>query len=88
MKHVQALRSVGIFANRPGRRSPGVKTLPKSTLGDYGRKWPLPEEIRSRYLKGGFQFYPIGGAGELTSDFGEAVHIKTYMQRHLRLFFI
>lgn len=50
---------------------------------------PLPKEIRRRYLSGEFQFYPIGGAGELTSDFfGEAFIPRSYIQKHLGSFFI
>jgi hypothetical protein len=44
---------------------------------------PLPEEIHHRYMKGEFQFYPIGGSGELTSEFfGEAFIPKSYIQEH------
>jgi SAM-dependent methyltransferase len=44
---------------------------------------PLPEEIRRRYVNGNFQFYPIGGSAELTSDFfGEAFVPRRYIEQH------
>ncbi len=44
---------------------------------------PSPSEIRRRYEAGDFQFYPIGGAGELTSNFfGEAFISRRYMEDH------
>jgi len=43
---------------------------------------PPAREVRRRYLNGEFQFYPIGGAGELTSDFfGEALIPRRYLER-------
>jgi 2-polyprenyl-3-methyl-5-hydroxy-6-metoxy-1,4-benzoquinol methylase len=43
---------------------------------------PGPEEIRQRFSSGDFQFYPIGGAGELTPDFfGEAFIPREYIKR-------
>jgi len=53
------------------------KSQPHEVLKEHVRRlreeMPLPEEIRRRHLNGDFQFYPIGGAGELTPDFfGEA----------------
>jgi 2-polyprenyl-3-methyl-5-hydroxy-6-metoxy-1,4-benzoquinol methylase len=42
-----------------------------------------PAEIRRRYENGEFQFYPIGGAGELTSDFfGEAFIPQRYLEQN------
>jgi hypothetical protein len=50
---------------------------------------PLPEEIRRRYLNGEFQFYPIGGSGELTSDFfGEAFIPRHYIEENFGSFFV
>jgi hypothetical protein len=44
---------------------------------------PTPDVLRDRHLKGEFQFYPIGGAGELTSDFyGETFIPKNYFEKH------
>jgi 2-polyprenyl-3-methyl-5-hydroxy-6-metoxy-1,4-benzoquinol methylase len=44
---------------------------------------PSPAEIRRCFLSGDFQFYPIGGAGELTPDFfGEAFIPREYIERH------
>jgi 2-polyprenyl-3-methyl-5-hydroxy-6-metoxy-1,4-benzoquinol methylase len=69
------------------------KSKPHEMLEEHVRRllqeMPLPPEIRRRYLKGDFQFYPIGGAGELTSDFfGEAFVPKPYIEQHFRPFFI
>ena len=57
------------------------------TLEEHRRRlreeMPTPEEIRRRHLNGLFQFYPIGGARELTSDFfGETFIPKNYIERH------
>jgi hypothetical protein len=50
---------------------------------------PLPQEIRRRYLNGEFQFYPIGGSGELTSDFfGEAFIPRRYIEQNFGSFLI
>lgn len=48
---------------------------------------PAPEIIRNEYEKGGFQFYPIGGGGELSKDFyGEAWISRRWLQeRHVSL---
>jgi hypothetical protein len=44
---------------------------------------PLPPELRARHERGEFQFYPIGGAGELTPDFyGETFIPRSYLERH------
>ena len=44
-------------------------------------KLPSPKEVRERYLKGEFQFYPTGGGEELTSDFyGEALIPRRYIE--------
>jgi SAM-dependent methyltransferase len=44
-------------------------------------KLPSPQEVRERYLKGEFQFYPTGGGEELTSDFyGEALIPRRYIE--------
>jgi SAM-dependent methyltransferase len=64
-----------------------AKTEPPKTLKEHIRRlreeMPTPEEIRRRYLTGLFQFYPIGGAGELTSNFfGETFIPKAYIERH------
>jgi hypothetical protein len=46
-------------------------------------KLPPPQEVRERYLKGEFQFYPTGGGEELTSDFyGEALIPRRYFETH------
>ena len=48
-------------------------------------KLPSPKEVRERYLKGEFQFYPTGGGEELTSDFyGEALIPRRYIEIHYR----
>ena len=47
-------------------------------------QWQLPaaRELRRRHLQGEFQFYPIGTAGQLTSDFfGEALIPRSYIER-------
>jgi SAM-dependent methyltransferase len=50
---------------------------------------PLPEEIRRRYQNGEFQFYPIGGSDELTSEFfGEAFIPKSYTLQHFGPYFV
>ena len=50
---------------------------------------PLPEVIRRRYLNGEFQFYPIGGSGELTSDFfGEAFIARRYIEQNFESYFV
>lgn len=44
-------------------------------------KLPSPAEVRKRYLKGEFQFYPTGGGEELASDFyGEALIPREYFE--------
>jgi len=44
---------------------------------------PEPDVIRHRYLNGSFQFYPVGGAGELTKDFfGETFIPRGYMEQN------
>ena len=44
---------------------------------------PAPDVIHHRYLNGGFQFYPIGGAAELTKDFfGEAFIPRRYLEQN------
>jgi hypothetical protein len=44
---------------------------------------PHPDEILRLYDAGEFQFYPIGGSGELTpSFFGEAFIPEAYIRRH------
>jgi hypothetical protein len=46
---------------------------------------PLPQEIRRHYLNGEFQFYPIGGSGELTTDFwGETFIPKKYILHYFK----
>lgn len=46
------------------------------------RRLPMPRELRRRHANGEFQFYPIGGAGELTSDFfGETFIPRSYIER-------
>ncbi len=48
-------------------------------------KLPSPKEVRERYLKGEFQFYPTGGGEELTSDFyGEALIPRRYIEINYR----
>ena len=69
------------------------KDKPHQILEEHVRRlreeMPLPAEIRRRYLKGDFQFYPIGGSGELTSDFfGEAFIPRRYIEQHFRPFFV
>lgn len=69
------------------------KSKPHETLQEHVRRLreelPLPEEIRRRYLNGEFQFYPIGGSGELTSDFfGEAFIPKRYIVQNFGSFFV
>jgi methyltransferase family protein len=50
---------------------------------------PHPDEIERRHREGEFQFYPIGGSGELTSDFfGEAFIPRSYIERHFCAYFI
>lgn len=50
---------------------------------------PLPEEIRRRYLNGEFQFFPIGGSAELTTDFfGEALIPRPYIRLYYGTFFV
>jgi 2-polyprenyl-3-methyl-5-hydroxy-6-metoxy-1,4-benzoquinol methylase len=50
---------------------------------------PLPEEIRRRYLIGEFQFYPIGGAAELTTEFwGETFIPRPYIWHHFQSYFV
>jgi hypothetical protein len=59
--------------------SPGVFREYQTRLR---QQLPPPQEVRRRYLNGEFQFYPIGGAGELTSDFfGEALIPRSYLER-------
>ncbi len=44
---------------------------------------PSPEILRERLEKGEFQFYPIGGARELTTDFyGETFIPRNYLEAH------
>ena len=44
---------------------------------------PYPEEISRRHSAGEFQFYPIGGAQELTANFfGETFIPKVYIEQH------
>ena len=44
---------------------------------------PTPNVLRERHLKGELQFYPIGGAGELTPDFyGETFIPRSYFETH------
>lgn len=47
-------------------------------------KLPDPEALRNRFLRGEFQFYPVGGGGQLlTSDFfGEAIVPPAYIRAH------
>jgi hypothetical protein len=48
---------------------------------DLVKNLPNPQEVRSRHMKGELQFYPIGGGGELTSDFyGEAFIPRKYIE--------
>jgi len=48
-------------------------------------KLPPPQEVRERYLKGEFQFYPTGEGDELTSDFyGEALIPPRYIETNYR----
>jgi len=50
---------------------------------------PSPEEIRRCYRDGEFQFYPIGGARELTSDFfGEAFIPRRYLEQKFGAFLV
>ncbi len=52
-------------------------------------KLPHYDEIRLRYDKGEFQFYPTGGGGELSSDFyGETIIPKSYMQQKFPVEFL
>jgi Methyltransferase domain len=69
------------------------KTKPHEVLEEHIRRlreeMPSPGEIRQRYVSGEFQFYPVGGAGELTTDFfGEAFIPRSYIQRHFQQFFV
>jgi len=50
---------------------------------------PAPELIRSEYEKGVFQFYPMGGGGELSEEFyGESWIPRQWLEeRHLSLGF-
>ena len=64
-----------------------AKEEPHATLAEHIRRlkedMPPPAEIERRYRGGEFQFYPIGGAAELTSDFfGEAFIPRSYVERH------
>jgi hypothetical protein len=44
---------------------------------------PPPPVLRERHLRGDFQFYAIGGAGELTPDFyGETFIPRSYIEKH------
>jgi hypothetical protein len=44
---------------------------------------PTPDVLRERHMKGELQFYPIGGAGELTPDFcGETFIPRNYFELH------
>jgi SAM-dependent methyltransferase len=66
---------------------------PHEMLEEHNRRlreeMPLPEEIRRRYMNGEFQFYPIGGAGELTTDFfGETFIPRSYIERCFSTFFV
>ena len=46
-------------------------------------KLPAPDEIRNRYVNGEFQFYPVIGNDQLTTDFfGETFIPKEYILRH------
>jgi len=48
-------------------------------------KLPRPEQLRARYLKGEFQFYPTGGGDELTPDFyGETLIPRSYIEKRYR----
>ena len=39
--------------------------------------------LRARHERGEFQFYPVGGAGELTPDFyGETFIPRSYLEKH------
>jgi len=50
---------------------------------------PVPKEIRRRYLNGAFQFYPIGGSDELSTEFfGETFIPKAYIMQHFGSFFV
>jgi len=53
------------------------------------QEMPSPTEIRRRYQNGEFQFYPIGGARELTSDFfGEAFIPRRYVEQKFGPLFV
>ncbi len=43
---------------------------------------PRPETIREIYDRGVFQFYPVGGGGELSKDFyGETWIPKSWLEK-------
>ena len=70
-----------------------VKNKPNEMLQEHVRRLreelPLPEEVRRRYLNGEFQFYPIGGSGELTTDFfGETFIPIRYIEQNFGSFFV
>lgn len=46
------------------------------------QRLPAAQELRRRHMSGEFQFYPLGGAGELTPDFfGETFIPRSYLER-------
>ena len=48
-------------------------------------KLPHHEEVRARYIKGEFQFYPTGGGDELNSDcYGETLVPRSYIEANYR----
>jgi hypothetical protein len=67
------------------REKAASPNLLQDHFGRLREQLPLPEVLRERQAKGQFQFYPIGGAGELTSDFyGEAFIPRSYFEARYR----
>lgn len=81
-----------VFTTRGRQFIDSVEQLQRETLPPAGvlrdhlmklqRQLPPAGELRRRYLNDEFQFYPIGGAGELTPDFfGEAFIPRGYLEK-------
>lgn len=75
-----------IFTTRGLRFIESVKELHESQQPSCLREMlPLPNVMQDRYMNGEFQFYAVGGGGELTADFyGETLIPKDYFETHYR----
>lgn len=79
-----------VFTTRGNEFLLQIEKLHHENISHYlTEKLPHYDEIRLRYDKGEFQFYPTGGGGELSSDFyGETIIPKSYMQQKFPVEFL